>query len=320
MAQQRRYTLLSESNKAQQRKPAANGQRRSTTSSQHKSAVVHPESALQPVYDVIDALQPDRLKAAYYSLNYRTRWLIVVSTATLVLLWVTINLSMGLAQHIRATSGPFLFEALNAPYGLVDRISPNADPALITVLPVEVDKHILNLVEAQTFIPGVTPVVEAETVEEAAVAEETTVVDEVAVVDATTITETAPVIPYLMGECLFSAAEFDPDAETYAGCLPFAATYLTTGMYEGNGSPIQVAAVQFDPAVTSTNDVMNSLKDYSEQIGRAGNYVIGINGADYFYSSTPELYSFTWAHNGWVYSMSGENLNELESMLKAFPF
>ncbi len=316
MTQQRRYTLLEErhSGKTQQRKPSASANK------QHKS-VVHPQSDLQPVYDVLDALQFGHLKAAYNRLSIRTRWFIIIGVATLVLVWATVSLSGLLVQHIRATSGPFLMEALQPPYNLVERLTPETDPAQMTILPMQLDTYVLNLMTVQTLHDGIAPVVEADA---AAVTAETT---DAAAATTETTDAAAPVeavvapIQYLMGNCLVSAGNFDPEADAQTTCVGVPATYLTSGLYEGgSGSPIYMAAARFNPDVVSTSDVMKTLKDYAEGVGRSGNYVIGIGAADFFYSTTPELYSFVWAHNGWVYVISGPDMPQLETALKVFPF
>ncbi len=296
MAQQRRQTLLEDRRPAtaRRRKPATDGSRKS---------VIHPQSDLQPVYDILDVLHPDNLKAVFNRLDFRTRWLIIITSATLILLWVTISLASGLAQHIRATSGPFLLDALQAPYSMTERTVPAADVTQITMLPMEIEDYILNLLTVETFIPGVTPVVEA-----------------AAEIADGSAAEVAPAEQYLLAECLLSAADFDPLAETNTGCLPFPVAYLTSGLYEGGASPIHLVAAQFDPVEVLTGNVMKSLKSQAERIGRMGNYVIGVGTVDFFYSSTPDLYSITWAHDGWVYTISTPDMNQLEKMLEAFPY
>lgn len=309
MTQQRRYTLLEErrSGTTQQRKPSA-------SANKHHKSVVHPQSDLQPVYDVLDALQFGHLKARFNQLSMRTRWLIVIGIATLVLLWATVSLSGLLVQHIRATSGPFLLEALQPPYNLVERLTPETDPAQMTILPMQLDTYVLNLTTVQTLHDGIAPVVEAD----AASAETTDAATDAAAAPAEAVV--AP-IHYLMGDCLTSAGNFDPEADAQTTCVGVPATYLTSGLYEGgSGSPIYMAAARFNPDVVSTSDVMKTMKDYAERVGRSGNYVIGIGAADFFYSTTPELYSFIWAHNGWVYVISGPDMAQLETALKVFPF
>jgi len=276
---------------------------------------VHPQSPLQPVYNVINVLRPDHIIRSYKRLNRRQRWAIIMSFASIVAMIAILTASIALMRHIRATSGDFLFDALEAPFNLADRMTPAVDTAYATVLPIQIDTIMLDVSTLKTFIPGISPA------EEAAPVVEATAGGAEGTVEATAQPTLAQTMNDQLGFCLWSAAEFDPTLAMQTGCLPYEARYLTNGYYRDNGGAlVHVSAVMFSQDVSPSVDVMTALKARADLIGRTGNYVIGVGPVDYFFSSTPELYTFTWAHNGWVYSISSPDMGVMEKAIRNFPY
>jgi hypothetical protein len=261
-----------------------------------RKVVSQRQSELQPVYDFLDMLHPARLRAHWNRIGRRAQWTLVISLASLVLIWVVLNLLLLTMRHVRATTGPFLFEALQAPYELSARPVPLPGDETVTVLPAAAGDYTLQAETVQIVAPGMPAPVQA----------------------AATEQETAPapaVANFFVGQCLLNAAQ--PETET--PCTGVAPLYLTFGTYGSGGTLLDAAAARFDSAANA-REAMKSLRQFSGANEAVGNYAVGVGEVDFFYSSTGERYTFTWAHDTWVYTVSGAAFHELEKLVRAFPY
>lgn len=262
---------------------------------QHK-AIKPQQSDLQPVYDLLDALQPARLRRNWQRLDRRTRWMLVMSGASLVLVWVALSVTSMMIRHVQATSGDFLFEALRAPYELETRLLPLQPLDEASILAASVGDYVLQLETVQTSRPATT---------EAAARPD-------AAVDVQAVPAVASQM--VLGQCLLAVPESDTPCASHPG------QYLTSGTYaKADGTVIQAAAASF----ASTDEARQVTKDvhrYASQVGVMGNYVLGISAVDYFYSSSYGVYTFTWSHENWVYSLSSTSFDALENLLAVFPY
>jgi hypothetical protein len=87
---------------------------------------------------------------AWHSLDRHTKWLIVSILASLILMWVVINLAQALIAAIQWTNRPTWNDRLTAPYNLESRIWPAFDLSNPTaVLPAAADKYALQAAAAQ---------------------------------------------------------------------------------------------------------------------------------------------------------------------------
>ena len=79
MAEQRRQTLDNE-----RRTVSSTARSMNKTTVRPGQPAVHPQSPLQPVYNVINVLRPDHIIRSYKRLNRRQRWAIIMSFASIV--------------------------------------------------------------------------------------------------------------------------------------------------------------------------------------------------------------------------------------------
>ncbi len=300
----------------EQRRRTPQGQNRMTSHNRQRIApntardahrpATHPDSDLQPVYTLLDFVWPPHLLHAFNRIERRKRWAIIISIASIVLLWSLWTLTTTLMRQVRSNSGAFLMDALQAPYNMVDRQTPTVSAAYMTILPLQTDVLLLDVASVETFVPGVTPKVEPATE---------------ASEDAAAPTIASQLESDLLGNCLWSAGDYNPNVKEQLACLKLPAAYLTNGLYNNaGGAAIHVVAAQFKPEMATTQEVMTALKAVADSIGRTGNYVIGVGAVSYFYSSTPDLYSFTWSHNDWVYSIASPDMGQLEKAVKGFAY
>jgi len=267
--------------------------------SQQRKTSARRESDLQPVYEVIDALQPDHLKAAYNRMDRRTRYVIIMIIASAVLAWSMLTAVRLLSQQIAATTGPFLMDALKAPYSLDTRTLPIPVDAQTTVLPMTVD----SLTRLDQTVKVIVPVVVSEAEQEAGAIQETGMnLDALAA--------------YPLAGCLATTVTNSIES----ACVPFRAQYATFGDYQmADGSRMNVTAAQFSSDDEATQ-VMKALIHQAGSVGRVGNYVLGVSAVDYFNSAAGNYYIFTWSHGMWVYTLTHPSLPVLEAAVKAFPY
>jgi hypothetical protein len=266
---------------------------------QKRKPPVRRESDLQPIYDVVDALQPDQLKAAYNRMDRRTRYMVIMLIATLVLAWAMLTAVRLLSQHISATTGPFLMDALKAPYNLDARTLPTPIDAQTTVLPAAV----ADFARLDETVKVIVPVDVSEGQPDAGDVEQAA-------------TGLEALAGYPLAGCLATAASNSVES----ACVPFRAQYVTFGDYQiADGSRMNVTAAQFVSDADAT-DAVKALSHYAGSIGRVGNYVLGVGAVDYFNSAAGNYHIFTWSHGMWVYTMTHQSLPALESAMKVFPY
>lgn len=282
-------------------------QRRKSVQQHQHDASPRRESDLQPVYDFLGTIQPSHLRTAWHRIDRRTRWLMVFMIAGIILLWSVMRISFMVASHIEATSGPFLWDALRAPYDLEVRLIPtvdlNADPATITLLPTAVGDYALQA-EPVEEVTGEETVEQA--VPEAAVDETTAAADNAA----------APAVIYPVSDCLYAGgAPIDK-----AACVSAVAQYIESGDYQAaQGMPIHLTMAQFASDYEATQ-VARDLHRFAFSIGSVGNFALGVGQADFFYGSTSDLYTFAWSHGTWVLTASSSRFDDLEAFVQAFPY
>jgi hypothetical protein len=266
--------------------------------SQKRKPAFRRESDLQPIYDVVDALQPDHLKAAYNRMDRRTRYLVIMLVATLILAWSMLTAVRLLSNHIAATTGPFLFDALKAPYSLDTRTLPLPVDAQTTVLPTAVG----DITRLDETVKVIVPVAVSASQEAAAEEQVGIPLDSLA--------------GYPLAGCLATTATSNLES----ACVGFSAQYVTFGDFQSkDGSRVNVIAAQFASDAEATQ-VMKALSRYAGSVGRVGNYALGVGTVDYFNSATVDHHIFTWSHGMWVYTMTSKSLSLLESTIKSFPY
>ncbi len=264
---------------------------------QQRKTSVRRESDLQPVYDVLDALQPDHLKAVYNSVDRRTRYIILMIIATAVLAWAMLTTVRLVSQQIASTTGPFLLDALKAPYSLDTRTLPVPADAQTTVLPAAFGDFARLDETMQVIIPA--------TVSESSAADST---QPVAVFES--------LAAYPLAGCL--AASTNTAVE--ASCVGLRSQYLTFADFQTHDSSrMNITAAQF-ASDAEAKQVMKALSRYAGSVGRVGNYALGVTTVDYFNSTVGGYHSFTWSHGVWVYTLSSPSLPLLEGGIKAFPY
>jgi hypothetical protein len=65
---------------------------------------------------------------------------------------------------------------------------------------------------------------------------------------------------------------------------------------------------------------VSSLYHYGRSIGRTGNFSLDTIEYDYFFHYADSLYTLSWSHEQWVYSVSAPSFEELDAFLTRFPY
>jgi len=97
--------------------------------------------------------------------------------------------------------------------------------------------------------------------------------------------------------------------------------YLEWVSYQRDGeSPLSVVIAEFE-FEEDADAMFRGMYNYSRAVGRMGNYaLVGSLKVNYFYSSTRNVFSFTWTNGPWVYTVSGDQIDALNEFLVAFPY
>ncbi len=258
---------------------------------QRRSSAVR-ESELQPIYELIDAISPARLTASVRRLDRRTRWLIAMLAASLVLIWVIIFAVRLTVNHVRATSGAFLFDALQAPYALQSRAVPMIDSPAEAVLPITISDFQL-LPESVEVLPAASA-------------------GEVPTDGYQPPAYAALVSAHSVGQCLKAATVAD------MSCTGVVSGFVTSGVYQAkDGAQVVLAVARFETSVQA-REAMKALYQHAAATSKIGNYALSVGAVDFFYSSDSRQYSFTWAHDAWVYSASGDSFQAVENLVKNY--
>ena len=233
------------------------------------------------LFERMESLTPSNLIAAFNRLQRRTRVVIVMAAAALVIMWGVTTLIGQLALHVENTRGPFMSEALTAPYSLQARVFALGDLEMPTV----VDPFGLQEVITETQLQD---------------AEKQNVLP----------------IELTLGACLVTKV-----IEAERPCqLTIPAEYLVTGRYlDAEGRTVYATAARFvDPTVTT--DAMQELFVRAHSMGRTGDFVIGVMDVSYFYSQTRGANQFAWTHGQWLFLVSGVSYQGVEAWVQNFTF
>jgi hypothetical protein len=97
------------------------------------------------------------------------------------------------------------------------------------------------------------------------------------------------------------------------------ATFVEQGQYLYNDVAFQVVVAEY-PDHDRATQAVKQIFGYARTIGRTGNFSLGPIEYDYVFNHADDLYTFTWSHENWVFSISAENFIELENLVKTFPY
>ncbi|MBZ0300360.1 MAG: hypothetical protein K8J31_11485 [Anaerolineae bacterium] len=130
-----------------------------------------------------------------------------------------------------------------------------------------------------------------------------------------------PPVIYRISDCLVSSKIIVRRNETYSmPCvIDPTALYVERGSYLNKSAAFDVVAAQYADHERAT-EAVTQIFSYARTIGRTGNFSLGPIEYDYAYSHTDNLYTMTWSHENWVYSITGDNYIDLENLVKLFPY
>ncbi len=77
-----------------------------------------------PIFEYIDMVMPDKLMARFMAMPRHVRWTIISGVASLVLLWIVLDVVVGGLNYWVNNRGPSLYDAYYLPYDLASRSLP----------------------------------------------------------------------------------------------------------------------------------------------------------------------------------------------------
>ncbi|HLV35155.1 MAG TPA: hypothetical protein VKY59_08590 [Spirillospora sp.] len=135
------------------------------------------------------------------------------------------------------------------------------------------------------------------------------------------LAEIKPPAVYKVSDCLVSSKMVVRRADMVAQTCPIdqTATFVEWGDYQHNDTIFNVVVAEYPDHDTATRAVKQVFQ-YARTIGSTGNFSLGPIEYDYAFSHADSLYTFTWSHENWVYSITTDNFAELENLVKVFPY
>lgn len=127
---------------------------------------------------------------------------------------------------------------------------------------------------------------------------------------------------YQMNDCMRSSKMIvrRQDAQTVPTCtIDPTASYVESGNYLFDGQEFNVVVAQY-PHHDAATAAAKQMFYYARTIGRTGNFALGPIEYDYVFSFANEVYTLTWTHENWAYSLSAKDFKALEQFVKFFPY
>ncbi len=224
----------------------------------------------------------------------RLKALILIMTALVVLVVCMGFVTERLLDHIADTRGPFLTEALRAPYALETRPLPPLEAGALTIFPARVGGYLL------------TQVVQVGPADSTAA-------------PAGGLDAMSPPAG-LLGRCALGLYNFHVTACDFA--RDYTAQGAAVGVYTrpGGTDPVYVYAVQFAD-MERVAEALAALRGYARTIGRTSGFALyGAASVDYFQSSTRGWFSFDWVRANWIFQVSARAQAELEGFMPVFTY
>jgi hypothetical protein len=99
------------------------------------------------------------------------------------------------------------------------------------------------------------------------------------------------------------------------------AMYVEQGDYVGNNGPaFNVVAAEF-PTPVAAGWAVKQLFYRARFIGFTGDFALDdIIEYNYFFSQIDGVYTLAWSHDNWVYSISSTSSDQIDTIIKVFPF
>ena len=97
------------------------------------------------------------------------------------------------------------------------------------------------------------------------------------------------------------------------------ATFVESGVYRSSTMSLNITAAQYADHDSATAAVKQVFQ-YARSIGSTGNFSLGSIAYDYAYTQANDLFTLTWSHAHWVYSITVPDITMLDTLVAAFPY
>ncbi len=138
----------------------------------------------------------------------------------------------------------------------------------------------------------------------------------------TALAAVEPPTVYQINDCLRSSKMIVRRQDTAAAppcVIDQTATYVESGNYLFDGQEFNVVAAQY-PHHAAATTAAKQVFYHTRSVGRTGNFALGPIEYDYVFSFADGVYSLTWTHENWAYSLSTKDNKALEQFVKFFPY
>lgn len=294
---------------------------------------------LRRAFDAVYRFDWRVIITGYRRMSRRSKWIILASFASLVLVVVLIQILGAVLALVEERNRPPLMDRLADPYGLDARPAPNVvegrnvlprlvgyvafdiEPvALMPVLECMVDPYaegcfrpdadplpVVQHIEAVGFVEQIKL---DRLQEEAAAAIEQAEAAAAVEADATGDDNSAAVATIEPEGAAAGESSDDLAADPQPTEIE-----LTPGLAD-----VRIMAINY-LTERDAYDAINTMFGHSRRIGRIGNYVlVDTLPVNYYYSYSRGQAAFVWAHGTWVFWVSADTLARVEDVVKGFPY
>jgi len=305
----------------------------------------HDEQFFRKFFDRFYDFRWQDVVAYWQDIPRRTRWIFITSLATLVLMWISLQLISGVMAMSREAAIPSLQERMASPYALEMRLLPQLGVTQF-IMPVQVGYN-ATAFEASDANPAYACMIygAGEACNEEQLYPYTTYHEayyfadvntaifqeqidayeaQLALYETAYAEEEARLVEIAMAEALVQAESTGTEIVINPDDLeipPVVIDMVEPMMSDVDLLPeIRIVMMQFDTDA-SAHAAIDTLFDTSRSVGNVGNFVLSPDmPVNYYYGIDDGWRSFTWARDNWVYTVSSTSYTTMETVVGNFPY
>lgn len=305
----------------------------------------HDEQFFRRFFDTLYDFRWQDVVAYWQDIPRRTRWIGITSLATLILVWVSLQLLSGVMAMAREAAMPSLEERMASPYALEMRLPPQLGVTQF-ITPAQAGYSATAFEATDTNLAYACMIYGAgEACNEGQLYPYTTYHEAYYFVDVNTAIFQEQIDMYEAQLALYQTAYAEEEARLIEVAMADALAQAEIAGTEIVINPddleippvvidmvepimpdvdllpeIRVVMMQFDTDA-SAQVAIETLFDTSRSVGNVGNFVLSPDmPVNYYYGISDGWRSFTWAHDNWVYTVSSTSYTTMETVVENFPY
>ncbi|MBZ0297838.1 MAG: hypothetical protein K8L99_35110 [Anaerolineae bacterium] len=131
--------------------------------------------------------------------------------------------------------------------------------------------------------------------------------------------DAASMQPIALTTCLTGTEDLDTEIALTCGMTTIASQIESGSYQKEDGTTLSMTAAAFDDHDTAT-ETLKALHNYAERQGTIGNFTLGVVDVDYFFSRIQRQNTFGWTHGDWVFVVTANNFDKINTFMQVFPY